>query len=437
MAQEANFLQGLNMILSSQQERERFRVQQSLAMMQYAQQKKMQDIQIASESLKLAKTANDEIAGKVASEFLTQTGLGAVYSGGEGEDRVDNITDAVETIHDKGWSNTDATRIATAIWSHYETKDSDALVSLASELGDILDLADVDPDALTSYQKRFYAPFTSLGMTGKGVRTTIKSAMKVRQNDFNISKEMMQFTKKDYDIQSDIGLFAEAEEGIKKAVKERVSMDVFSYPEVKTVGEELDKLNASLEEKKFAKQQVLNEISVMQEGITAGVLSGDQNDRLKGLKSTSNIYDDEILDLSNRIAKTQKKHHTTAALAAKKKILDLGFTEMAAEIDIKELSDMLEKFPYETVQDVLEGDVSSMFWKQLNPQFAKEMYGTVEDGGNRLDYNKLVELAKDIKYAEAQSKKGFFRRAFEAASGIGGTRVRGEGGVYDWETMPK
>ena len=433
MATGADFLQSLNMILSSQQERERFKVQQSLAMMQFAQQKKMQEIQIASESLKLAKSANDEIAGKVASEFLTQTGLGAVYSGGEGEDRVDNITDAVGLIEDKGWGRNDATRIATAIWTHYETKDSDALVSLASELGDILDLADVDKDALTSYQKLFYLPFTKLGMTGKGVRTTIKSAMKVRQNDYNISKELMQFTKKDYDIQSDIGLFAEAEEGIRRAVKERVSAEAFSHPQVKTVADEISLLNSSLEEKQFAKQQVINEISVMQEGITAGVLSDDQTDRLKALKSNSILYEDEILDLSNKITKLQKKHHTTAALAAKKRMLDLGFEEMAAEIDIKELSDMLEKFSYETVQDVLEGNELSMWFKQFNPGFAASLY----EGGKRLEYNKLMELAKDIKYAEAQSKKGHIRRAFEAGFGIGGTQVRGEGGVFDYETMPK
>ena len=429
----ADFLQGLNMILSSQQERERFKVQQSLAMMQFAQQKKMQDIEIASESLKLARSANDEVAGKVAAEFLTQTGLGAIYSGGEGEDRVDNITDAVKTIHDKGWGQTDATRIATAVWSYYETKDSDGLVSLASELGDILDLADVDPDALTPHQKMFYAPFTRLGMTGKGVRTTIKSAMQVRQNEFNISKEMMQFTQKDYDIQSDIGLFAEAEEGIRKAVKERVSMDVFSYPEVKTVGEEIDLLNSSLEEKKFAKQQVLNEISVMEEGVTAGVLSGDQNDRLKGLRSTSNIYDDEILDLSNKITKLQKKHHTTAALAAKKKMLDLGFTEMAAEIDIKELSDMLEKYPYETVEDVLEGKNVSMFFKQFSPTFWSELD---EEARKGFDYYRLMNLASKIKHAESQSKKGALRRAFDYAINSTYPLAR-EGGIFDLETMPK
>ena len=66
----ADPLQALNRIIQSQQERERFDVQTSLQMMQFAQQKRMQDIALAKDNIQMASKSLEMIKPKIASDFL-------------------------------------------------------------------------------------------------------------------------------------------------------------------------------------------------------------------------------------------------------------------------------------------------------------------------------------------------------------------------------
>ena len=91
-------LQALSRILESRQEKERFQVQTSIQMMQMAQQKRVQDIQIASETLKLTEAANQQQKHRTASRFLTNSGLGRYYLGGEGKKRTSNIKSSIVLV---------------------------------------------------------------------------------------------------------------------------------------------------------------------------------------------------------------------------------------------------------------------------------------------------------------------------------------------------
>ena len=73
-------LAGLNRMLESRERREQTRLQTSLAMMQFAQQKRMQDIQVAGQQLQVLQTANEQMVSGLANDFLQRSGLEALYS---------------------------------------------------------------------------------------------------------------------------------------------------------------------------------------------------------------------------------------------------------------------------------------------------------------------------------------------------------------------
>ena len=80
MATEADVLRSVTAILQSGESREQFKVQTALTMMQFAQQKKAQDIEIASTSLSLLQSTNTQLMYDAADNFITNSGLGAFYS---------------------------------------------------------------------------------------------------------------------------------------------------------------------------------------------------------------------------------------------------------------------------------------------------------------------------------------------------------------------
>ena len=73
MAEAYDVLAGLNRMLESQERREQTRLQTSLAMMQFAQAKRMQDIQVAGQQLTLLQAANTQMMGSQAQAFLAET----------------------------------------------------------------------------------------------------------------------------------------------------------------------------------------------------------------------------------------------------------------------------------------------------------------------------------------------------------------------------
>ena len=88
MATEAYEVVGsLREMLQSQERREQSRVQTALSGMQFAQQKKMQDVQLAGQQLQFLQTVNTQMMTSEATNFLTSTGLGAIYS--EDDDGID------------------------------------------------------------------------------------------------------------------------------------------------------------------------------------------------------------------------------------------------------------------------------------------------------------------------------------------------------------
>ena len=137
-----DFLQGLNMILTAQQEKERFKLQQSLALMELAQRRRLADIGVAKESLTLAESTNKQLRTDIATDFLSRSGLVSYYIDPKQVEPDKSPIDEMVTKLKKsrgtspGFSDNEAKQVARAMHAFYESKDPRAVVSLAKRYGD-------------------------------------------------------------------------------------------------------------------------------------------------------------------------------------------------------------------------------------------------------------------------------------------------------------
>jgi len=221
MATEAYEVVGaLREMLQSQESREQSRVQTALAGMQFAQQKKIQDIQLAGQQLQFLQTVNTQAMTGQATDFLTSTGLGAIYSEDE-----DGVEEAIKTLTKKpkkggfGFSEADANRIATAVWMSYKGSPS-AILSIADELN-----TGFKKEKPSTSELSLIKGFVASGYitqeefaTGKQESGQLDSMSKTVQNTKDISAEMYEYGRGEYEIQRDIGMF-EPSEGMAKDEK--------------------------------------------------------------------------------------------------------------------------------------------------------------------------------------------------------------------------
>jgi len=221
MATEAYEVVGaLREMLKSQESREQFRVTSALAGMQFAQQKKMQDIQLAGQQLQFLQTVNTQAMTGQATDFLTSTGLGGIYSEEE-----DGVETAIKTLTAKpskggyGFSEMDANKIATAVWMAYKGSPS-AILRIADELN-----TGFKKEKPSAKELSLIKGFVSSGYiteeefaSGKQESGQLDSMSKTVQNTKDISAEMYEYGRGEYEIQRDIGMF-EPSEGMAKDEK--------------------------------------------------------------------------------------------------------------------------------------------------------------------------------------------------------------------------
>lgn len=226
MAEAYEVVGALREMLQSQERREQSRVQLALAGMQFAQQKKMQDIQLAGQQLQFLQTVNTQMMSSEATRFLSSTGFGALYSEDE-----DGVTEAIETLTKKpkinkdgvntggyGFSPNDANRIATAVWMAYKGSPG-AILSIADELNTSFK----EPQKSASQKSLMKGFFNAGYFTEEEAKTMtqesgeLDSISKVVTNTRDIAAEMYEYGRGEYEIQRDIGIFEpdSAEEVIK------------------------------------------------------------------------------------------------------------------------------------------------------------------------------------------------------------------------------
>ena len=274
MATEADVLRSITAIMEGGLRREEAKVQSALAMMQFAQQKRMQDIALTQSNLELVSKSVQQQKPQVASEFLSSSGLAGIYQQGEeGEPAMDTIEDMAKSIRSKQFFGrkfdaNKAQSIAAAVWNYYSAEDPNSILKLAEDLHDANIMAnDPEQSALMSgEQKKLYEAFSKLHRSSD-LRSLTESAKKSRQAETQISKEIFDFTKGDYDISDLSGIY----EGIPEALQDLdIQEEIDSQPE--------SAQQIELEDTRDALRMAEKKFSGLQKKMDTGMASSEEKE---------------------------------------------------------------------------------------------------------------------------------------------------------------
>ena len=238
MANGADTLRSINAILQSGERREQRKVDTALAMMQlassqesskareamalqqFAQQKRMQEIALTQNNLQTSLKLLESQKPKIASSFVQSSGLSRYYQEiEEGEMADDAITDMAKALSKqmgKGYSD-QASQFAGALFNYYTAKDSESMLNIASSLHDATQVINADfknkTSLATKQQRGLFEAFHKLGATAN-LQGVSELAKKAKLSEANISKEYSEFLQGDYEIQSPIGIYADIPEAV-------------------------------------------------------------------------------------------------------------------------------------------------------------------------------------------------------------------------------
>ena len=274
MATEADVLRSITAIMEGGLRREEAKVQTALAMMQFAQQKRMQDIALTQANLDLVSKSVQQQKPQVASEFLSSSGLAGIYiQPEEGEPAADAIEDMADKIRSKQFfgrkfDRGQAESMAAAVWNYYSAEDPNSILKLATDLHDANVMAN-DPKQvalMSGQQKKLYEAFAKLHKSSD-LRSLTESAKKSRQAEAQISKEIFDFTKGDYDISDLSGIY----EGIPEAVEEvDTAMQLDQKP---ASAQQID-----LEDTRDALRQAESKFSSLQKKVDTGMATDEERE---------------------------------------------------------------------------------------------------------------------------------------------------------------
>ena len=211
MAEAYDVLAGLNRMLESQERREQTKLQTSLAMMQFAQSKRMQDVQLAGQQLQMLQTSNTQMMATQSQDFLTSTGFSYFYR----PDDTEWAEEFKDALIDKGadgygFSETDAFRIVGAVASAYAGNPS-PILDIAGELYDYTQVG--ENELLSTNANLFLEGFKKIGMFPGDDDVRLQKSLnqlsgikQTLQNRDDIIAEMYEFGRGDFVIDRDIKL---------------------------------------------------------------------------------------------------------------------------------------------------------------------------------------------------------------------------------------
>ena len=257
MARQA--LQALDKILTAQSQRKRADVQESLAFMQFAMQKRASDIKTFGLQLDVLEKANTQAKINTANDFIQNSGLtNAMALVPTGIDDPDDREDALGDLSDKlktkaygGFHKQNANTIATALWTFRNTQDPTSIINLANQVSTTLsitpdkDTPDADINLIHSLKR--------IGNIQK-LQETVISARKVKENEAKILKEKFEFAEGDTKIQSGFGMFGPEVQSEFEAQK----------PTDSKVMQAADNVDA------YLKMQEKKDVAVDDEGVSTG-----------------------------------------------------------------------------------------------------------------------------------------------------------------------
>ena len=196
-------VQALDVMLKSKERREQTRLSNALSMMQFAQERKMQNYQLAGQQLQMLLVNNQQQMQSTAVDFMGRTGFMRHYvSTTDVDDKADAIKEFYEVLtHDKGqyrFSHEDADRIVGAVWTYGDDANNiRPTIQLAADLKRLMDADEQTTLSVGFLQTPLFDDIESADLI-------IGGAIKALENERLIRKEMYEYGKGDPVIQSDI-----------------------------------------------------------------------------------------------------------------------------------------------------------------------------------------------------------------------------------------
>jgi len=320
MAYEYEAIAALNRMLESKERREQTKLSHALAMMQFAQQQKMQDYSMAANQIAVLQQANEQMKISHASQFVADTGLEAFdLETDEGVDAArDYLTDRIKYskrtgVNKGGLGLTDvqANQLLSDVMA-YRSGNASPILSTASELAGIADkqamkVRGLDVKIGKEEHKMFSAFQTGLGYFDDAETATKKlgSIRQSLQNEEDIIKEQFELAQGDTEISKKIGGY-----GMDELAGAAETFDAAS-PIIENPEKELYKVSNSLDEldeEVTNKQQSLSlmetELESLEELKRSGKLSDEQEEYLNRIPDIRDNLENDILELSDQIEKT-------------------------------------------------------------------------------------------------------------------------------------
>ena len=320
MAYEYEAIAALNRMLESKERREQTKLSHALAMMQFAQQQKMQDYSMAANQIAVLQQANEQMKISHASQFVADTGLEAFdLETDEGVDAARNyLTDRIKyskrTGVNKGGlglTNVQANKLLSGVVA-YKSGNASPILGIASDIADIADKQSMKVRGLdVKIGKEEHKMFSAF-QTGLGYFDDVESATKklgsIRQslqNEEDIIREQFELAQGDTEISKKIGGY-----GMDELADAAETFDAASpitenpEKELYKVSNSLDELDEEVTNKQQSLSLMETELESLEELKRHGKLSDEQEEYLNRIPDIRENLENDILELSDQIEKT-------------------------------------------------------------------------------------------------------------------------------------
>lgn len=303
MAGEMQVLASLNRMLQSKETREQGRMQNALAMMQYAQQKKMQDYQLASSQIGILQQANQVMQAKQAQKLVTDLGL-SQYDVSSPEAIIKAKSD-LEKWRGYNLEEEQANQLISA-YTAYTTGNYTGMLQLASSFKGVMDMP--EGAKLNDNQKSIRDMFVSLGYTDDK-ENAMKSLDAIElsiKNDDLILQEQFELAQGDTKIDEKLSSYS-VDELADSAEEMDAAGEILSvkHPkqEMKDLEESITSLHEEVEEKQLSLDNLAEEAKTLEVYKTSEQLSDDQKDYYDRIPELKEMIEKEMGQLSEQIDK--------------------------------------------------------------------------------------------------------------------------------------
>jgi hypothetical protein len=335
MAGEYQVLSTLNRMLESRERKEQTRMSRALAMMEFAQQKKMQDYQLASNQLAVLQQANQQIQANEAQQFLSDIGIGAydltnfeegTEHGGVDAAR-DYLTNKIKSkkginVGGLGLSDIQANEMITAAQAA-QAGNYKPILGLASDLSDLADKRSTNV-GLTKQESKFLDAFE------KGIgyfddvdyaRKRLGSVKKSVQNADEIIEEQFELAKGDTTIRESLSSYST--DDLADAADEMDEMaPIVGKPEeeLQKVKTSLEQLNTDIFDKNQSIVQMNEELESLDMLEKSGTLTEEQLEYKKRIPQIRKNLENDLLELSDKIDKNKSLERMIEENQAQKRV---------------------------------------------------------------------------------------------------------------------